>query len=86
MCAGKAIVGSKNTGIASLIKNNLTGKLADAYKINEWVSAIQQLINDKGLRQAMGKAAYEYADNKQMVNEKIIAYYKEINASKKFQH
>ena len=78
MCAGKAIVGSKNTGIASLIKNNVSGILVNAYKVNEWVEHIQQLINNKELRKKLGKAAYEYGANKHIVNEDIVQYYKKL--------
>ena len=86
MCAGKAIIGSNDTGIASLIKNNITGKLADPYKINEWINAIQHLINNKELRQELGKAAYEYAGNKHTVNEEIVEFYKGIAVPNKFTH
>ena len=78
MLAGKAIVGSKHTGIASLIKNNVTGILINAYKINEWVKNVQQLINNKELRKKLGLAAYQYADNNYKVNEEIVKYYKKL--------
>ena len=86
MCAGKAIIGSKDTGIASLIKNNVSGILVNAYKVNEWVTHIQQLINNKELRKKLGKAAYENAAIKHIVNEEIVEYYKEMTLSKKFQY
>ncbi|MEO6456044.1 MAG: glycosyltransferase family 4 protein [Ginsengibacter sp.] len=76
MCAGKAIIGSKNTGIASLIENNVTGILADPYKIHDWQKAIQQLIDDIELRKRLGKAAYKYAENKHSVNHEIVECYK----------
>ena len=86
MCAGKAIIGSNDTGIASLIKNNVTGKLANAYKIDEWINAIQHLINHKRLRQDFGKAAYEYADNKHKVNKEIVEFYKSMAVSNNFKN
>ncbi len=78
MCSGKAVVGSKGTGIASLIENNVTGKLADPYNVKQWKAAITQLIEDKGLRQSLGKAAIEYVSRKSIVNRKIIEYYKNV--------
>ena len=76
MCAGKAVVGSKDTGIASLVKNNVTGMLADPYNINEWTRAVQQLINDAGLRMRLGDAAYEYVEEKHRINSDMVGYYK----------
>ena len=78
MSAGKAVVGSDDTGIASLIENTKTGMLADAYNFNDWIKVIQGLIDDETLRQRLGKAAYENADKKHMVNEEIKEYYKKI--------
>jgi len=76
MCAGKAVIGSTNTGIASLIENNVTGRLANPYNNKEWKNTVQQLINDKKLRQRIGKAAREYVESKYLINTEIIAYYK----------
>jgi glycosyltransferase involved in cell wall biosynthesis len=76
MIAGKAVIGSYGTGIESLIENNVTGILVDPYKSGDWVKTIQKLINNTTLRQGLGKAAYEYADQKDMCNKSIIAYYK----------
>lgn len=76
MCAGKAVVGSRGTGIASLIENDVTGKLANPYKINEWEKVIQQLITDKELRKHLGKAAYNYVEHKHLINREIVEFYK----------
>ena len=76
MCAGKAIIGSKHTGIESLIEENVTGKLADPYNPTEWVKATQLLINDIQLRKQIGKAAYNYAEKKHLINREIIESYK----------
>jgi glycosyltransferase involved in cell wall biosynthesis len=78
MCAGKAIIGSRDTGIASQIDDDVNGLLASPYHVTEWQQKIQQLINDYSLRQRLGKAAKAYADNKYMVNKEIVEYYKSI--------
>jgi len=80
MSAGKAVVGSGGTGIASLIENNVTGKLADPFKASEWEKAIQELIEDKSLRKSLGSAALEYVDGKKNINSKIVEYYKNLLA------
>ena len=76
MCAGKALVGSSGTGVASLVQHNVSGLLASPYKADEWRNAIQHLINDKGLRQKLGKAGHRYALQKVGVNKEIISFYK----------
>jgi len=80
MSAGKAVVGSRGTGIASLIENNVTGKLADPFKASEWEKAIQELIEDKSLRKSLGSAALEYVDGKKNINTKIVEHYKNLLA------
>jgi glycosyltransferase involved in cell wall biosynthesis len=77
MSAAKAIVGSKNTGIASLIENNVTGILVDANKSDKWINKIQELINNIALRKSIGKAAFAYVEKKHSVNAEIVGYYKE---------
>ncbi|MEP6596326.1 MAG: glycosyltransferase family 4 protein [Ginsengibacter sp.] len=78
MCAGKAVIGSEGTGIASLITNNVTGLLADPYSPYEWQGKIQQLINDSTLRKRLGNAACEFVENIQFKNEEIARYYKKL--------
>jgi glycosyltransferase involved in cell wall biosynthesis len=72
----EAVIGSYGTGIESLIENNVTGILVDPYKSGDWVNKIQELINNTTLRQGLGKAAYEYTDQKDMFNKSILAYFK----------
>lgn len=78
MSAGKAVIGSDQTGISSLIKDKKNGMLVDPYKIKHWQYAIQQLIDDEVLRKQLGKAAYRYAENKHSESYKIVEFYKEI--------
>lgn len=75
MCAGKAVVGSEGTGIASLIEDNVTGKLADPYNAKEWEKTIQKLIEDKSLRQSLGRKATDYVDQKKITNHKLVDFY-----------
>lgn len=75
MSAGKAIVGSSGTGVASLIKHNVSGKLVDPYQSAAWVKVIQELIDDKKLRRGIGRAAIQSVEEKTKVNNDIIAYY-----------
>jgi len=50
MAAGKAIVGSKNGGMALLLQNEISGMLVDPESVSETYSAIKKLIMDKELR------------------------------------
>jgi glycosyltransferase involved in cell wall biosynthesis len=75
MSAGKAIIGSANTGISSLIKPDINGLLADPYKPAEWKNAIQHLIDDLVLRQTLGKAAIKHVEDKYRLNCRIVEYY-----------
>ena len=76
MSAGKAVIGSSGTGIASLIENNVSGKLADPYSVKEWIADIQGLIDDPALRKQFGIAAIEKVEEKRAINKEIIEYYR----------
>ena len=76
MCAGKAVIGSSGTGVASLIQHGVSGLLANPYKADAWCEAIQQLINNKVLRKQLGEAAKNYALEKEEVNKEIVSFYK----------
>ena len=83
MCAGKALVGSSGTGVASLIQHNVSGLLTDPYKVHAWYKAIQRLIDDKAIRNKLGEAAYKYAISKVEVNKEIVGFYKRLVAEVK---
>jgi glycosyltransferase involved in cell wall biosynthesis len=79
MSAGKAVVGSKGTAIASLIKKDISGKLVNAFSVKEWKNVIQELINDNNLRKQLGIAAIQYVEEKNSINKEIITFYKKIS-------
>ena len=76
MCAGKAVIGSSGTGVASLVQHNVSGLLTNPYKVDAWCEAIQQLIDNKAIRKKLGKAAYNYVLKKEEVNKQIASFYK----------
>lgn len=53
MAAGKAIVGSKNGGMADLLKNDESGILTDPAKHREIYKAIKKLIDNSAYRQQL---------------------------------
>lgn len=59
MSAGKAIIGSKNTGMADLIENNKTGLLINSLSVSEIINALQKLIDDDALRLSLAEKARE---------------------------
>jgi glycosyltransferase involved in cell wall biosynthesis len=79
MSAGKAVVGSDGTAIASLINKDVSGKLVNPYSVKDWKNVIQELINDKNLRKHLGIAAIQYVEGKNRINEDIITFYKKIS-------
>jgi glycosyltransferase involved in cell wall biosynthesis len=79
MSAGKAVVGSDGTAIASLINKDVSGKLVNPYSVKDWKNVIQELINDKNLRKHLGIAAIQYVEEKNRINEDIITFYKKIS-------
>lgn len=76
LCAGKAVIGSRGTGVASLVQHNVSGLLVDPYKSDAWCKAIQQLIDNKVLRKILGEAAHRYALSKAEINKDIVGFYK----------
>ncbi len=59
MAAGKAVIGSKHTGMADLIENNITGLLVDPLSVSEISDALQKLINDDAFRFSLAEKARE---------------------------
>lgn len=77
--AGKAIVGSRGTGISSIISHENNGLLATPGNTNDWIKQLGKLMNDEGLRYQLGQAAYKStALNKADMNNEIISFYKSL--------
>ena len=57
MSAGKAIVGSSDTGMEDLIVNNYSGLLVNAENKKEIYAAIKKLITNKDLRYSISNSA-----------------------------
>ncbi|MCW1146897.1 glycosyltransferase family 4 protein [Flavobacterium lacisediminis] len=58
MIAHKPIVGSNHGGLTEIIKNNETGFLVTPNSVNDLVTALEKLIQDKSLRNEMGEKGY----------------------------
>lgn len=59
MSAGRAVIGSKNGGMADMLGNDEHGLLVDPYKPESIVSAIEKLIENPELRIQLGQSARE---------------------------
>ena len=82
MTAGKAIVGSSQTGIESLLDNGVSGFLAHPLKTKEWISSIQKLIDSPALINSMGANA-SIAIQQRVANQNhIIDYYHSVMDTK----
>jgi glycosyltransferase involved in cell wall biosynthesis len=57
MAAGKAVVGSKNTGMKDMIEHNINGMLVDVQNVKEIYEALKQLIVDNEGRYKIGEQA-----------------------------
>ena len=79
MSAGKAVIGSEGTAIASLVEKDVSGMLANPFSVKDWKNVIQMLINDKNLRMQLGIAAIKDVEGKNSINEEIIEFYKKIS-------
>lgn len=55
MASGKAVVCSDIRGNRDLIVDNLGGNLVEGYNINDYVEAIEKLLNDKEKREKCGQ-------------------------------
>ena len=81
MAAGKAVVGSRNTGMADMIKHNENGLLVDAKKVSEIYSALKQLIRDNESRYRMAVNARQSIRSKynaQKLAEDYLHFYKSV--------
>ena len=79
MAAGKAIVGSKNGGMADLLQNEISGLVIDPLKHRQIYTAIKKLIINKELRYQMSINARERILNDfgaAKTVEQFIGYYR----------
>ncbi len=63
MYIGKPIVAIGKNGVGDLIEDNVNGLIAQENEEN-FISKVQKLINDRGLREKIGKTAYRIAHEK----------------------
>jgi glycosyltransferase involved in cell wall biosynthesis len=77
MASGKPVVGSNVGGIPDLIKSGENGFLVEPRDVNGLAAAIEKLLLDKNMRQAMGKKGQTIAPNfsEAKMIEKIDALY-----------
>lgn len=81
MAAGKAVVGSKNTGMADMIEDNKTGLLVDAENGSEIYTALKQLILDNEGRYMMALQARQSIKlkyNAPKLAEQYLDFYKTV--------
>ena len=80
MAAGKAVVGSDNTGMADLIQQDKSGMLVNPYEYREIVTAIKKLIEDNDFREqvsTMARIRIVNDFNAQYTLKLFMAFYKE---------
>jgi glycosyltransferase involved in cell wall biosynthesis len=63
MAAGKPVVASRTGGIPEIVVDGVTGLLVEPANPSSLAQAINKLLSDQSLREAMGKAGYERACN-----------------------
>lgn len=79
MAAGKAVIGSKNTGMEDLIDDKKTGMLVNPYSVRQMYNSIRFLLNKPGLCAEMGQAAREAIQTKsnaEALGKVIVDFYK----------
>ncbi len=79
MAAGKAVIGSLNSGMVDIIENNKSGILIDPNNVNEIFNAVKKLIEDKNLRKEISTNARREIltkFNSKSLREQYINYYK----------
>ena len=74
MAAGKAVVGSRNTGMSDLIQNNKSGLLIDPKNVSQIYAAINKLIKDDQLRYQLSLNAREKIQNQFDIKNTIKAF------------
>jgi glycogen synthase len=83
MAAGKAVVGSINTGMEDMIVHNKNGKLVNVENVHEIYKAIKQYIDNNELRYSMAVNARNDISIKYDANtigKQYIDFYKEVAA------
>lgn len=84
MAAGKAVVGSKDTGMEDLIVNNYSGLLVNAGSKKEIYEAVKKLIVNKELRYSISNSARKSISTSftgDTLTNQYINFYKNIIAS-----
>ncbi|MEO8577882.1 MAG: glycosyltransferase family 4 protein [Gemmatimonadales bacterium] len=74
MAAGKAVIGSRGTGMQDMIQHEINGVLIDPDEPAEIFAAIDRLLRDKDLRRSLSVAARETISN-QFDDEKLTQTY-----------
>jgi len=70
MASGLPVVSTYHAGIPHVISNDATGLLVEEWDVEALGNAIIELIENKYLRERLGKAAQEYAMNNLTLQEK----------------
>lgn len=81
MAAGKAVVGSTNTGMADMIEPNKNGLLVDPENTNDIYAALKQLIGDNEGRYKMAVQARQSIQSKynaEKIAEQYMGFYKSV--------
>lgn len=87
MYFGKPVIGSNTGGIAVQIEDGKTGLLFEPGNVKELTEKLELLINDKALREKLGKAARKKAikdgDYVQLVKTKVLPLFEEVIKQRK---
>jgi glycosyltransferase involved in cell wall biosynthesis len=60
MAAGKPVIVSRKCGVSEIIEDNVNGILVDQANPEKLAEQVENLINNKSLREKLGANAYEY--------------------------
>lgn len=87
MYFGKPVIGSNTGGIAVQIEDGKTGLLFEPGNVKELTEKLELLINDKALREKLGKAARKKAikdgDYVQLIKTKVLPLFEEVIKQRK---
>jgi glycosyltransferase involved in cell wall biosynthesis len=79
MAAGKAVIGSKNTGMEDLMENEKTGILINPYSVRQIYDSLRRLLDQPEICAAIGKAAREAIEikcNSETLGKATLDFYK----------
>ncbi|MGJ7922540.1 glycosyltransferase family 4 protein [Neobacillus sp. LXY-4] len=85
LASGTPVVGAKAGGVKNIIQSGLTGKLVEPGNVQEFLDAIQMLLNHDSLRFQMGMEGRKYALTQKWehIFENLLSSYEDVIGSER---